>query len=88
VTSGGAATSVSTAGLGNFDRQAVSMRQQIRVNFTGKTTLDNGMTVGVLVGSTARMSRSPTAPAKSTAPTAFSAASSARSASVKPIARW
>jgi outer membrane protein OmpU len=49
-TSGGAATSVSTAGLGNFDRQAVSMRQQIRVNFTGKTTLDNGMTVGVLVG--------------------------------------
>ena len=50
VTSGGAATSVSTAGLGNFDRQAVSMRQQIRVNFTGKTTLDNGMTVGVLVG--------------------------------------
>jgi hypothetical protein len=26
------------------------MRQQIRVNFTGKTTLDNGMTVGVLVG--------------------------------------
>ena len=50
VTSGGAATSVSTAGLGNFDRQAVSMRQQIRVNFTGKTTLDNGMTVGLLVG--------------------------------------
>ena len=49
-TSGGAATSVSTAGLGNFDRQAVSMRQQIRVNFTGKTKLDNGMTVGVLVG--------------------------------------
>ena len=41
---------VSTAGLGNFDRQNVSMRQEIRVNFTGKTTLDNGITVGVLVG--------------------------------------
>ena len=41
---------VSTAGLGNFDRQAVSMRQEIRVNFTGQTTLDNGITVGVLVG--------------------------------------
>ena len=49
VTSGGV-PSVSTAGLGNFDRQNVSMRQQIRVNFTGKTTLDNGITVGVLVG--------------------------------------
>src|SRR6516225_9290505 len=49
VTSGGV-PSVSTAGLGNFDRQNVAMRQQIRVNFTGKTTLDNGITVGVLVG--------------------------------------
>ncbi len=39
-----------TAGLGNFDRQAVSMRQEIRINFTGQTTLDNGITVGVLVG--------------------------------------
>jgi hypothetical protein len=48
--SGGAATSISTAGLGNFDRQSVSMRQEIRVNFTGQTTLDNGITVGVLVG--------------------------------------
>ena len=46
----GGIPSVSTAGLGNFDRQNVSMRQQIRVNFTGKTTLDNGITVGVLVG--------------------------------------
>jgi outer membrane protein OmpU len=40
----------STAGLGTFDRQAVSMRQEIRINFTGQTTLDNGITVGVLVG--------------------------------------
>jgi len=43
-------TGVTTAGLGNFDRQNVSMRQEIRVNFTGETTLDNGITVGVLVG--------------------------------------
>ncbi len=28
---------VTTAGLGNFDRQNVSMRQEIRVNFTGET---------------------------------------------------
>jgi len=41
---------VTTSGLGNFDRQNVSMRQEIRVNFTGQTTLDNGITVGVLVG--------------------------------------
>jgi outer membrane protein OmpU len=41
---------ITTSGLGNFDRQAVSMRQEIRVNFTGETTLDNGITVGVLVG--------------------------------------
>jgi outer membrane protein OmpU len=39
-----------TFGLGNFDRQNASMRQEIRVNFTGQTTLDNGITVGVLVG--------------------------------------
>jgi hypothetical protein len=26
------------------------MRQEIRVNFTGETTLDNGVTVGILVG--------------------------------------
>jgi outer membrane protein OmpU len=43
-------TGTTTAGLGNFDRQAVSMRQEIRINFTGQTTLDNGITVGVLVG--------------------------------------
>jgi outer membrane protein OmpU len=49
-TAGGGATGFTTAGLGNFDRQAVSMRQEIRINFTGQTTLDNGITVGVLVG--------------------------------------
>src|SRR5215470_5857057 len=46
----GAGVGTTTAGLGNFDRQNVSMRQEIRVNFTGQTTLDNGITVGVLVG--------------------------------------
>src|SRR5690242_20312308 len=43
-------TDVGTAGLNSFGRQDVSMRQEIRVNFTGQTTLDNGITVGVLVG--------------------------------------
>jgi hypothetical protein len=47
---GGAGVGTTTAGLGNFDRQNVSMRQEIGVNFTGETTLDNGITVGVLVG--------------------------------------
>jgi predicted porin len=47
-TPGGAG--ITTAGLGNFDRQNVSLRQEVRVNFTGQTTLDNGITVGVLVG--------------------------------------
>ena len=46
----GPGVGVTTAGLGGFDRQNVSMRQEIRVNFTGETTLDNGITVGVLVG--------------------------------------
>jgi len=40
----------SSAGLNTFDKQDVSMRQEIRINFTGETTLDNGITVGVLVG--------------------------------------
>jgi hypothetical protein len=43
-------TGVGTAGLNSFGRQNVSMRQEIRINFTGQTTLDNGITVGVLVG--------------------------------------
>jgi outer membrane protein OmpU len=47
---GPAPVGFSTAGLANFDRQDVSMRQEIRINFTGQTTLDNGITVGVLVG--------------------------------------
>src|SRR5690242_3497424 len=47
---GGNGVGTTTAGLGNFNRQNVSMRQEIRVNFTGQTTLDNGITVGVLVG--------------------------------------
>jgi len=35
---------------GDAGRTTESMRQEIRVNFTGETTLDNGITVGVLVG--------------------------------------
>ena len=38
------------SGSGDFGRQNVSFRQEVRVNFTGSTTLDNGITVGVLVG--------------------------------------
>jgi len=37
-------------GGGDWGRQTVSFRQEVRVNFTGSTTLDNGITVGVLVG--------------------------------------
>ncbi len=45
VTAGG-----SFVGYGDTQRQAVSMRQDIRINFSGETRLDNGITVGVLVG--------------------------------------
>jgi outer membrane protein OmpU len=37
-------------GLGDAGRTSGGFRQEIRLNFTGKTTLDNGLTVGVLVG--------------------------------------
>ena len=79
---------VSTAGLGNFDRQNVSMRQEIRVNFTGQTTLDNGITVGVLVGLNGETSPSPAAPPRSTALMPISAASSVWSASVRRTRPW
>jgi predicted porin len=38
------------SGQGNFGRTSGGFRQEIRINFTGETTLDNGLTVGVLVG--------------------------------------
>jgi outer membrane protein OmpU len=38
------------SGLGDFGRTSGGFRQEIRLNFTGETTLDNGVTVGVLVG--------------------------------------
>ena len=41
---------VTSVGGGDWGRQNVSFRQEVRVNFTGSTTLDNGITVGVLVG--------------------------------------
>jgi len=37
-------------GAGLFGRNNFAFRQEVRVNFTGSTTLDNGITVGVLVG--------------------------------------
>jgi hypothetical protein len=37
-------------GTGTWGRGSVAFRQEVRVNFTGSTTLDNGITVGVLVG--------------------------------------
>jgi outer membrane protein OmpU len=37
-------------GAGLYGRNNVAFRQEVRVNFTGSTTLDNGITVGVLVG--------------------------------------
>ena len=40
----------STAGFGDYGRTSGGFRQEIRLNFTGETTLDNGLTVGVLVG--------------------------------------
>jgi predicted porin len=45
--------SVQTApnsGQGAFGRTNGGFRQEIRINFTGETTLDNGLTIGVLVG--------------------------------------
>jgi outer membrane protein OmpU len=37
-------------GTGMYGKNNVAFRQEVRVNFTGSTTLDNGITVGVLVG--------------------------------------
>jgi outer membrane protein OmpU len=39
-----------SSGGGMFGRNNVAFRQEVRVNFTGSTTLDNGITVDVLVG--------------------------------------
>ena len=56
----------SSIGGGDFGRNNFSFRQEVRVNFTGSTTLDNGMTVGVLVGLNAggNYSTSSNAPAR------------------------
>jgi predicted porin len=37
-------------GFGDHGRTSGGFRQEIRINFTGETTLDNGLTIGVLVG--------------------------------------
>src|SRR5271163_2279762 len=39
-----------TIGLGDFGRTSGGFRQEVRINFKGETTLDNGITVSVLVG--------------------------------------
>src|SRR5215472_2526967 len=39
-----------TGGAGNFGRSSGGFRSEIRINFTGQTTLDNGLTVSALVG--------------------------------------
>src|SRR6266404_8995891 len=41
---------VPNTGTGLAGRNNFAFRQEVRVNFTGSTTLDNGITVGVLVG--------------------------------------
>jgi outer membrane protein OmpU len=40
----------SALAFGDYGRTGGGFRQEIRLNFTGETTLDNGLTVGVLVG--------------------------------------
>jgi outer membrane protein OmpU len=40
----------SQSGTGEYGRSNVAFRQEVRVNFTGSTTLDNGITIDVLVG--------------------------------------
>ena len=55
----------SSEGGGLYGRNNVAFRQEIRVNFTGATTLDNGITVDVLVGlEAAATSTSSNAPAR------------------------
>src|SRR5262249_17367110 len=39
-----------TAGFGDFGRSSGGFRQELRIDFTGRTTLDNGLTLGVLIG--------------------------------------
>jgi outer membrane protein OmpU len=39
-----------TAGQGDFDRTGAGFRQEIRINFKGETTFDNGLTVAALIG--------------------------------------
>ena len=46
----GASASTATGGLGDFGRTSGGFRQEVRINFKGETTLDNGITVSVLVG--------------------------------------
>jgi hypothetical protein len=50
IVAGGESAAAGKFFLGDAARTDGGFRQEIRVNITGRTTLDNGMTVGVLVG--------------------------------------
>jgi outer membrane protein OmpU len=41
---------IGPVGTGDWGRNNVAFRQEVRVNFTGETTLDNGLTFDVLIG--------------------------------------
>jgi outer membrane protein OmpU len=47
---GGDSSVAGSTGIGDAGRTSGGFRQEIRLNFTGQATLDNGITVGVLVG--------------------------------------
>jgi len=47
---GGDQVATTNGGQGDFQRTSGGFRQEVRINFKGETTLDNGITVSVLVG--------------------------------------
>src|SRR3954453_20691716 len=46
---GGESLATRGGGQGDFGKTNGGFRQDIRINFTGEATLDNGMTIGALV---------------------------------------
>jgi outer membrane protein OmpU len=46
---GNSAQTGTTGGVGDFDRTGNGFRTELHINFTGQTTLNNGLTVGVTV---------------------------------------
>jgi hypothetical protein len=47
---GGESAAAGNVFLGDYGRSDGGFRQEVRINITGKTTLDNGLTIGVLIG--------------------------------------